>query len=47
MTPQEISNRLADHDRWILEMRELAESTVRNNAETAAIARLINLEQNQ
>jgi hypothetical protein len=38
MTPEEITNKLADHDRWILEMRELSESTARSNAETAAIA---------
>jgi hypothetical protein len=38
MTPEEITNKLAEHDRWILEMRELSESTARSNAETAAIA---------
>jgi len=38
MTPEEIVNKLVEHDRWILEMRELAESTARSNAETAAIA---------
>lgn len=31
MTPQEITAKLADHERWLLEMRELAESTARSN----------------
>jgi uncharacterized membrane protein YccC len=46
MTPEQIASKFADHERWLSEMRELAESiarsnaeTVRSNAETAAIAK--------
>lgn len=38
MRSEEIINNLAKHDSWILEMRELSESTARSNSETAAIA---------
>jgi hypothetical protein len=35
MTPEQIENKFADHDRWLSEMRELAESTARSNESIA------------